>query len=388
MINDVNAYLRELKGFYREQAVNSLNFWLRHGIDWEMKGIVTSVDREGKWFDDKKNGWFTGRSMFSFARGYNSIDPCERWLDAAVCIYDFLTAHQFAPDGRLYLSMSRSGEPIGDALQDTLHSESFAIMGLSELYRATGRQDVRETLMKVFDMQQFIYHNPDYVTTGQKNTSGGQPKVTLPWLMTLMCSAQTMREALPERAAQCSEEISGYIGEIYKHHFNKELDTIMEHAIDDPGHNMEVAWFILAEGLYIQNREYVERGAKYINDVYDYGWDHEAGGLFGRKNMFDRSELPADLKKSWWPCNEVENGLLYAYIGTGDIAYLEKFQNVHEWVFAHFLDPEYGEWYGSLNRDGTPVNTHKGSFYKGPFHTCRSFFAIYEILDAYLKKAG
>mgnify|MGYP002508174424 CR=1 FL=1 len=36
---------------------------------------------------------------------------------------------------------------------------------------------------------------------------------------------------------------------------------------------------------------------------------------------------------------------------------------------AHFADPEYGEWYGYLRRDGLPTQpSTKGSTFKGPFH--------------------
>ena len=394
MFYDVKAYLRGLKDIYREETLSGLDYWAEKGIDWDKRGIVTFLDREGNWYHDEKSGWFTGRSMYSFARGYNDVEKRDLWLKAALCIYDFHVAHQFAPDGRLYYNMSRDGVPKNGELiagenatkyQASLHSESFAVMGLSELYRATGRDDVKETLIKVFNMQQFIYHNPDYVTTGAKSSGAEQPKVPLAWLMSLLCSTQTIRQALPERSAEFTALIAGYIAEIFKHYYSEELDTIMEAEIDNPGHNMELAWFMLAEGLYTKDKGLVTRCAKYVNDIYEYGWDHEYGGLYNTVNMFKRPANSLNWQiKTWWPQNEIEIGLLYAYIGTGDIAFLEKYRKVHEWVFAHFIDRDFGEWYTAVDRYGIPSIVNKGSHSKGPYHVYRSYYAIMDIIDAYL----
>lgn len=92
--------------------------------------------------------------------------------------------------------------------------------------------------------------------------------------------------------------------------------------------------------------------------------------------------------KYWWPNSELEAGLMYAYIGTGDARFLEKFRMAHEWIFAHFPDREHGEWFGYLDADGRPVSTAKGDNQKGPYHLYRNFCAIYSLIDAYLKKKG
>ena len=395
MIYDVKAYLRGLKDVYREEALSGLDFWAEKGMDWEKGGIVTYLDREGNWYLDEKSGWFTGRSMFSFAKGYNDICKRERWLEAAVSLYEFMVAHQFAPDGRLYYNMSRDGTPCDACpaagsypmLQPSLHCESFAVMGLSELYKATGRQDVKDTLMKVFETQQFLYRNPDYVKTGEKNASGAQPKVQLAWLMSLLCSVQTMREAVAEQADRCTALLAEYIAEVFKYYYDEDLDNLVEAEVDSPGHNMEVAWFMLAEGLYTKNQALVGRCAKFVMGIYDYGWDHEYGGLYNNVNMYGRPAFAiTGSAKYWWPANEIEIGLLYAYIGTGEMAYLEKYRKVHEWVFGHFPDRDFGEWFGYLDRSGKPISKTKGNNQKGPYHLYRSFYAIHNIIDAYLKK--
>jgi hypothetical protein len=56
-------------------------------------------------------------------------------------------------------------------------------------------------------------------------------------------------------------------------------------------------------------------------------------------------------------------------------------QQAHEWSFRHFPDPEHGEWYGWLHRDGTPSTRMKGSLWKGPFHLPRMQWYCWRLLN-------
>ena len=47
----------------------------------------------------------------------------------------------------------------------------------------------------------------------------------------------------------------------------------------------------------------------------------------------------------------------------------------------HFSDPEFGEWYGYLRRDGLPTQpSTKGSTFKGPFHLPRMLIQVDQML--------
>lgn len=178
MIYDKEAYLRGLKDVYAQEIREGLGFWAEHGMDWEQGGIVTYLDRDGNWYCDEKQGWFTGRAMYAFARAYSDVYPDPRFLAAAENLYDFMVRRQFDPDtGKLYHNMTRGGRPIDSdlipdvtypAVSTALHDEGFAVMGLSELYRATGRQDVKNTLSRVLDTALFLYRNPRYLVDGTR----------------------------------------------------------------------------------------------------------------------------------------------------------------------------------------------------------------------------
>ena len=74
--------------------------------------------------------------------------------------------------------------------------------------------------------------------------------------------------------------------------------------------------------------------------------------------------------KFWWPHNEAIIATLLAWQLTGEAKYARWHQLVHDWAYAHFPDPLYGEWFGYLHRDGTVSTPLKGNMWKGP-STCR-----------------
>ena len=85
--------------------------------------------------------------------------------------------------------------------------------------------------------------------------------------------------------------------------------------------------------------------------------------------------------KFWWPHNEAIIASLLAYRLTGDEKYAQMHTQVHEWAFRRFPDPEYGEWYGYLHRDGRLSVPLKGNLWKGGFHVPRMYWKCWQILE-------
>ena len=115
----------------------------------------------------------------------------------------------------------------------------------------------------------------------------------------------------------------------------------------------------------------------------ELGWDKEHGGIYYFRDVYNRpcEQLEHDMKL-WWVHNECLIATLAAYLITGDEYYFTWYEKLHEYIFSHFPDKEFGEWYGYLHRDGTVSHTQKGSLWKGPFHLPRSFILCEKILSA------
>ena len=92
--------------------------------------------------------------------------------------------------------------------------------------------------------------------------------------------------------------------------------------------------------------------------------------------------------KFWWPQCEAIIASLYAYLATRDEKYILMHRMASDWTYAHFPDPDYGEWYGYLHRDGTVAQPAKGNIFKGPFHIPRMMMYGYGLCNEICQSLG
>ena len=75
------------------------------------------------------------------------------------------------------------------------------------------------------------------------------------------------------------------------------------------------------------------------------------------------------------------------YRDTGDEKYLEWFEKTLDYCKKYFSDPEFGDWYGYLRRDGKPTEPPcKGSTFKGPFHLPRMLIMCDQMIGQILER--
>ena len=99
-------YIKEWSESYKtDLTTNIMPFWLKYGLDKVNGGIYTCVDRDGSLMDTTKSVWFQGRFAFICSYAYNNIEKNEAWLAAAKSTIDFIEAHCFDSDGRMYFEV-------------------------------------------------------------------------------------------------------------------------------------------------------------------------------------------------------------------------------------------------------------------------------------------
>ena len=74
---------------------------------------------------------------------------------------------------------------------------------------------------------------------------------------------------------------------------------------------------------------------------------------------------------------------LKGYQLTGDKQCMEWFEKIHEYVWTHFKDAQYPEWFGYLNRQGEVLLPLKGGKWKGCFHVPRGLYQCWKVLEEF-----
>ncbi len=388
------GYRKELRKLYRDTLLHDvMPFWLKHGMDREFDGIITSLDRDGSILDTDKSLWFQGRAAWTFATLYNTVEQRSDWLDAAGSCLAFLQRHGYATDGKLFFSVTREGKPL--RMRRYVFSEAFSAIAHAAYAKATGDESYAERAQK--DFATYLKHSFEKGLMQPKIEPNTRPMMGIGALMIGIATAQELRVNLGDgkiSGHSCSEWVDRFILEIQQFFFKPDLGVLMEIVSPDgsiidhfdgrtlnPGHALECAWFILHEGRWRGEKSYLKLGLAILDGMWQRGWDTEYGGLFYFRDVFHKpvQEYWHDMK-FWWPHNEAIIATLLAWHITGDAKYAHWHKQVHDWSFAHFPDLQHGEWFGYLHRDGTPSVTLKGNLWKGPFHLPRMLWYCGELL--------
>lgn len=380
---------------YRDGLLNDvLPFWIKNCVDRKHGGFMTALNRDGSLLDTDKPVWVQGRFTWLLGKLYNTVEKKPEWLE--LCKHGIQFIHQYCidpNDDRMWFQVTREGAPIRK--RRYAFSESFASIAFGEYARATGEDWAEKKAISLF--QNFINQNinPKGFTPKFTNT---RPLKGIGFPMITIITAQELRRSIGLKIA--NEWIDKSI-ETIRNDFNKsDIQAVMEtvglkgEIVDhfdgrmlNPGHAIECAWFIMQEGEYRKDSELIKLGCQMLDWMFERGWDEEYGGILYNVDVkgLPVQEYWHDMK-FWWPQNETIIATLYAYYLTGDEKYSKMHQKIHDWAYQYFPDPEFGEWFGYLHRDGRVSVPLKGNLWKGPFHLPRQQLVCWRLMEAIQKK--
>lgn len=373
---------------------NIVPFWTKHSVDEQFGGFMSCLNRDGSVIDTDKGIWQNGRFTWVYGTLYNEVEQREEWLKLATHGVDFLDKYGFDTDGRMYFTVNQKGKPLRK--RRYVYSESFAAIAYAAYYKATGKEEYAEKARKCFEIYYRYNTVPGLMTpkfTDTRKTRGMGPA------MIGIVTAQEMRKCLNDNSY--TQYIDEWLEEIQTYFINEEYKAVMEvvgengELIDhfdgrtlNPGHAIEGAWFVMQEAIHRNNDEkLIALGTKMLDWMWEIGWDKEYGGILYFRDVkgLPVQEYWHDMK-FWWPHNETIIATLMAYELTADKKYEKMHEMVHNWTFEHFPDPEFGEWYGYLHRDGRISVPLKGNIWKGLFHIPRMYLMAWQICERIKKK--
>ena len=387
--------LEQYRDIYRKGLlVDILPFWEKHAMDREDGGFMFCLDRDGSILDTDKGVWQTARYTWMVLSLYNEVEKREAWLDTGKHGIDFLEKHCHDVHGKLYFMVDKKGLPL--RMRRYVYSEAFVAIAYGAYFRACGQEPYRQKAAETFTRFREYNETPGMIpskyTAHRKMRSMGVPMIGI-------VTAQELRTNLQDESY--TAYISTWIREIGKNFMNHQYQAVMEtvgpngELLDhfdgrtlNPGHAIEAAWFILREALHRNlDPELIRLGCTMLDWMWEIGWDKEYGGIYYFRDVkgLPVQEYWHDMK-FWWPHNEAVIATLMAYLLTGDRKYAAWHREVHEWSFKHFPDPEYGEWYGYLHRDGSISVPLKGNIWKGPFHVPRMYYMAWKLCENLLNK--
>ncbi len=383
-----------LRNFYRTQLLeDTIPFWFPRSYDQEYGGFLLMRDADGTLIDDDKAVWIQGRATWLLATLYNTVEKRQEWLDGAKLGYDFLTKYCFDRDGQMFFHVTRDGRPLRK--RRYFFSETFAVIAFAAYAKASGNEEAADRARALFG-RCMDYAGGKLILPPKFTDTRPVRGIGTPMIMTN--TAQQLRETIGDD--RCDVAITQWVQDIERLFVKDDIRCVMEQVAPDggiidhidgrtlnPGHAIEGAWFILHEAKARGNDpKWIKLGCNMLDYMWERGWDKEYGGIRYFRDVYGKpvQEYWQDMK-FWWPQNEAIIATLLAYLMTGDAKYAQWHKQIHEYAYARFHDPQCGEWYGYLHRDGRIAQTAKGNLFKGPFHLPRQEWYCYQLLEEYLK---
>jgi N-acylglucosamine 2-epimerase len=380
--------------FYRDKLLlETVPFWFPQSFDTEFGGYLLMRDRDGSLLDDDKAIWIQGRALWLLSTLFNTVEPREEWLNGAKLGFEFLVKHGFDRDGRMFFHTTRAGLPVRK--RRYFFSETFFCIGAAAYAKASGSSEAADMARKLFGVCINYMTNPSLLEpkfTEYRRLKG----IGVPMIM--INTAQQLRDTIGD--PRCNQLIDQCIDDIERYFVKDDIRCVMEQVATDgeicdhfdgrllnPGHAIEGSWFILHESIARGgDARLVSLGCRMLDYMWERGWDDEYGGLFYYRDVYNKpvQEYWHDMK-FWWPHNEAIIATLLAYFVTGDPKYADWHRKVHSYAYGRFYDPQYGDWFGYLRRDGTLTQTAKGNLFKGPFHLPRQEWYCMQLIKHQLE---
>lgn len=389
----------------KELRGDILPFWLAHARDREHGGFHAFIGEDMKVHDNLPRGaLLTSRVLWTFSAAYRRYKDPE-YLEMARWAYkDLVDRFTDKTYGGLFWSAQADGTPVDGHKQ--IYGQVFGIYGLVEYYRATGDAQALDRAKAIYALIEAHAHDGVYggyfdtmtrewrrPEPGQHNLLGDAPKSQNSHIHILEGFTNLLRvwpdPQLKQRERELIELTLDHIIDPKTHHlvlFMKDDWTpIGDHM--SYGHDIELSW-LLTEAAEVYGDPGLLKRAR--REAVAIAMVTRAQGVDTDGGIFNEGDPHSvtNTHKDWWPQAEAVVGFLNAYQISGEAAYFDD--SVHTWDFiqAKMLDRVDGDWYESLNRDGSPilgmtwhgrtVAAAKVSVWKCPYHTSRCCLQVIE----------
>ena len=382
----------------KELTENILPYWMGNTCSPD-GGFYGRIDGNGNLDREAPvGGIMTARILWTFASAYRILGNKE-YLEMALKARDLLIGNFYDPEyGGTYWSLNPGGSPLDTKKQ--IYAIAFTIYGLAELNRATGDAKALEYAIKLFNAIED--HSFDPVRGGyfEAFTRTWEPIEDMRLSDKDANESKTMNTHLHVlEAYTClyrvwensllKERLKGLI-EVFEDHivgndghlilfFNDEWECRSKTI--SYGHDIEASWLLHEAALVLGDEDVLARIEKMVPQIASAageGFTPEGGMIYEKEG----AEGPVDGDRHWWVQAESVVGFFNLWDHFGSSAGMENALMNWEFIKAHIIDHENGEWFWSVRADGS-VNREddKAGFWKCPYHNGRMCMEIISSLS-------
>lgn len=378
----------------KELRGNILPFWLKHARDRERGGFVGLVDQNMKVIKDAPRGsLLTSRILWTFSAAYRTYQDPEYLEMARWAFRDLMDNFRDREQGGLVWDITADGRP--KESMKMVYGQVFGIYGLTEYFRATGEKSALDEAIALYRLIELHAHDDKHGgyfdafdrqwRRQSRNFLGPAPKTQNSHIHILEAFTNLLRvwpdAGLRARQRELIELILTRIIDPRTHHlvlFLKEDWTPVGEKISY-GHDIELSWLLVEAAEQLGDTDLVTRAKAAAREIAQAtltkGLDRD-GSIFNE----GESHGPTDLNKDWWPQAEATVGFLNAYQLSHDPKYWAATQQLWRFIGEKVVDRQQGDWWESLERDGTPRKRWRSklSIWKCPYHNSRACLEIIE----------
>lgn len=335
-----------------------VDFFLRHGIDFERGGFMCSLDHDGTLVDTNKFHWFQGRGIWVFSHLYLHFDKNPRYLEVARKTCDFMLRYFPRDKDRMKWAtvVARDGSVVRDYENDPFGCY-FGIEGMFELAAAAGDDKLFSEALDLYLRHYRFVRDPRVpFMSYAPGTRGFNVEMA-----DLEIATQVLRRRdIPEVRRIADECLAAIMDRFYDpdlKFFNEVLDGRLERIPAErmqgnPGHGVEVMWMVMDEAGRRGDRELFNRAKERVLDLLEIGWDHIYGGMvFGinvGQGCFE------------WPVQKPV-GMTVEFRERGEVSYVKSQWSVSEVLIATLMayERDRDEWAARYFRRAKTVNDTK-----------------------------
>jgi len=386
--SELRTYIQKAEAELREDI---LPFWMQHVVDRERGGFHGQISNDLVVDRDASRGaLLCSRILWTYSAAYRLYHDPPYLETARWAYHDLLDRFWDEQYGGLFWEIAVDGTPLRTRKQ--IYGQAFGIYGLSEYYRATGDTAALNRAIDLFHLIQKHSYDPEHTGYLEAYTREWQLEQDLRLSDIDMNVAKSMNthlhitEAFTNlmrtwndeglRAAQT--ELLGvmidHIVDVQTYHtilfFDEQWRRQSDHV--SYGHDIEASW-LLVEAAEVLGDEALLTRTKVLAIEMARATLEEGLGADGGLNYESGPDGFLNTGREWWPQAEAVVGLINAYQLSGEESYLEAAFRSWDFIEAHLVDREHGEWFRAVTRDGqVRLDEPKVSFWKCPYHNARA----------------